>query len=91
MYIKNVIHQTISIWIKFYAVFRNKFLCIKNELILYKALMRTKLVYSCPVWSTISRSNFNKLQLVQNKFLRVIENYRKFSLLIQMHKELIVE
>lgn len=67
------------------------FLAKKNKILLYKALIRLTLVYACSVWSMITCSNFNKLQTVQNKFLRIIGNYREFTLISLMHKKLNVE
>ena len=49
------------------------------------------MVYACPVWSMTCKSNFRKLQVIQNKFLRIIGNYRKFTPINCMHEELRIE
>ena len=37
------------------------------------------------------QSNLNKLKITQNKFLRIIGNFRKFTLINQMRESLNVE
>ena len=90
-HINYVISKSIATLIKLYPVFKNKYLPQKSKLILYKSLIRTAMLYACPVWSLISQTNVNKLQVVQNKFLRIIGDYRRFSLISQIHKDLNID
>ena len=63
----------------------------EDKMFLYRVMVRSVLTYACPVWTMICRSNFNKLQVVQNKFLRLIGKYRKWSLINTMHDGLKIE
>ena len=90
-HINYVISKSIASLIKFYPIFKNVYFSKKIKLILYKSLIRTAMLYACPVWSLTSQSNMNKLQIVQNKFLRIIGKYREFSLISQMHQDLNIE
>lgn len=47
-------------------------LSVKNKLILYKALIKPILLYATPIWSNASKKLINKIQVVQNKTLRLI-------------------
>lgn len=86
-----VSQKAISNLIKFYPIFKNKYLSIHSKLIFYKSLIRTGLLYACPVWSLTSDSNLKKIQIIQNKFLRIIGNYRRFTQIETMHRELKIE
>ena len=69
---------------------RKSKLSVQNKLNI-KTIIRPVLTYACPVWSFMTLSNFNKLQVVQNKFLRMIGNYRMFTPIFQMHSDLNIE
>ena len=86
-----VSQKAISNLIKFYSIFKNKYLSIHSKLTFYKSLIRTGVLYACPVWSLTSDSNLKKLQIIQNKFLRIIGNYRRFTQIETMHRELNIE
>lgn len=90
-HINYISSRAIASLIKLYPVFKNKYLSKKSKVILYKSQIRAAMLYACPVWSMTSQTNINKLQIVQNKFLRIIGQYRRFSLISQMHKDLKVE
>ena len=77
--------------IKLYPIFKNKHMSLRNKIILYKSLVRTAMLYACPIWSMTCQTDINKLQIVQNKFLRIIGNYRKFTLISIMHDNLHIE
>lgn len=49
------------------------------------------MLYAAPVWSMTCQTNFNKLQVQQNKFLRLAGNYRKAMPINQMHDDLNIE
>ena len=62
-----------------------------NKFLIYKVIVRLALLYACPVWSMICKSHYSKLQIVQNKFLRLIGGYRRFSLISEMHRNINIE
>jgi exonuclease III len=43
-----------------------------NKISIYKSMIRSILLNACPVWGSCAESHLNKLQLVQNKCLRLI-------------------
>lgn len=46
-------------------------LSTENKLILYKMLIRPILTYAAPIWCGISNTDFKRLQIFQNKCLRL--------------------
>lgn len=84
-------HKAIGSLINLYPVFKNSHISVNSKLILYKSLIRAALCYACPVWSLTCQSNINKLQITQNKFLRIIGKFRKFTPIFQIHQSLNIE
>jgi hypothetical protein len=56
---------------RFYRLLRSPHLSDNLKLLLFKAIIRPCLTYACPVWQTAAKSNISKLQITQNKCLRV--------------------
>ncbi|KAI8123515.1 putative RNA-directed DNA polymerase from transposon X-element [Lucilia cuprina] len=54
----------------------NKRSCLnmKNKNLLFKSVIRPILTYACPVWSTAANCHLNRLQVIQNKCLKMIYN-----------------
>lgn len=55
-----------------YNLIKNKNITINNKITIYKTCIRPILTYACPVWCSVSKSNMNKLQIIQNKCLNII-------------------
>lgn len=53
---------------------RRSTLNIKNKLLLYKAVIRPIMSYASPIWRRAAPTNRKKLQIVQNKCLKIIHN-----------------
>lgn len=70
---------------------RNSFVTQENKLLVYKSVIRPIITYACPVWSYISKTKYNKLQILQNKFLRLAGKFRAFTPIFQMHEKLKIE
>lgn len=51
---------------------RNSKLSLENKLLLYKSIIRPILTYGAPVWKFTAKSHFKKLQIIQNKTLKII-------------------
>lgn len=74
-HITNIIQKAnAAISMLYLLICRNRHISIKNKLIIYKLCIRPILLYACPVWSNTSQSNYNRLQTLQNKCLRMILN-----------------
>lgn len=79
-------HQTMF---RLYPLFNKRSSLSKNnKLLIYKLCIRPILTYAAPVWSKTSRNHYKKLQIVQNKCLRIIGNYPRYTKITQMHKDL---
>lgn len=91
-HVNSIIQKSISKLIALYPILnRNSYVNVENKLLLFKAIVRPNITYACPVWSYISKSTFDKLQVLQNKFLRLIGKFRAFTPVSQMHEELKIE
>lgn len=47
---------------------------LKNKNLIYKSIIRPSLIYACPVWYKAARTHLKKLQILQNKCLKIIYN-----------------
>jgi Reverse transcriptase (RNA-dependent DNA polymerase)/Endonuclease-reverse transcriptase len=66
---------------------RKSKLTSKNKLLLYKTILRPLITYGCAAWSPLTKTNFRKLQIIQNKCLKMafdlppgtyLEDFQKF-------------
>ena len=72
----------------------NRKLTLKSEcsLLMYKSLIRPLLMYACQVWgAALSKSKFKKIQIFQNKILRIAVNAPWFVRNSQLHRELQID
>lgn len=51
---------------------RKSKLCVENKTLLYKVAIRPIFAYACPIFSSAAKTHINKLQICQNKTLRMI-------------------
>lgn len=63
-------------------------LSLSNAIALYKTIIRPLMLYACPIWINASPTNINRIQVMQNKFLRIATNAPWFISNRQLHKEL---
>ena len=91
-HIKSVAQKAVAKLITLYPLLnRRSKVTAYNKMLIYKIIIRPALVYACPIWSMICKSQYNNLQTVQNKFLRLIGNYRRYTLITEMHNKLEIE
>lgn len=55
----------------FCLIKRSSTLPINLKILIYKAIIRPVMTYACPTFTNCASSHFNKIQLVQNKCLRM--------------------
>lgn len=60
---------------------------LKCGTLIYTAIIRPIFTYGCSVWYATSKTNLNKLQILQNKALRIITNAQWFVRNSQLHRE----
>jgi hypothetical protein len=66
---------------------RRSKMSIKNKLTIYRTMIRPFMMYGSAIWGTVSRTQHQKLQVVQNKFLRATFNAPWFIRNTQLHRE----
>ncbi|GFS93674.1 RNA-directed DNA polymerase from mobile element jockey [Trichonephila clavipes] len=49
-------------------------LSLENKVILYKQILRPVITYGSPVWGAAAATHMKKIQVIQNKILRVMTN-----------------
>lgn len=67
---------------------------LKNKNLLFKCVIRPSLIYACPIWYKAAKTHLKKLQIIQNKCLKIINKkhwrYSTQLLHIESKYELIV-
>lgn len=65
--------------LKYLYPYINKFskLDTKLKINLYRAYVKPTLLYGSPIWSSTSNTQLKRLQIIENKFLRIILNKRR--------------
>jgi hypothetical protein len=59
----------------------------KNKITIYRTIIRPAMMYSVAVWGKVAYTQLQKLQVVQNKFLRAAFNAPWFVRNAQLHRE----
>lgn len=74
-HVKHVITKfNIAIKIVYPLINRKSKLCTSNKIILVKSIFQSILLYACPTWGICSKTHIKKLQICQNKLLKMIMN-----------------
>lgn len=61
---------------------------LKCSLLIYQSIIRPIITYACPIWGTASKTLVNKVQVLQNKILRISCNTPWFVRNSKLHEEL---
>lgn len=59
----------------------------KNKLLLFKSCLRPILTYASPAWNSTCKTNYKKLQILQNKALRIALQKRRYTKISDLHAE----
>ena len=87
-HIRKIVNKCTALLLTLYPLInKNSALNINNKLLIYKTLVRPNITYGCSAWCYISQSTYNSLQVIQNKFLRIIGNYRRYTFIKIIHDE----
>jgi len=65
---------------------RKSRLNIQNKLLIYKLAIRPILTYATPAMNGISECHIKKLQIIQNKALKMITNVSRYERTTELHK-----
>ncbi|KAL1131661.1 hypothetical protein AAG570_011274 [Ranatra chinensis] len=71
-----------------YCLFRSSEINSKHKLLLYKAIVRPTLTYGCQVWHTVAETHLQKLQITQNKCIRLASGQPIRTNTLELHKRL---
>lgn len=66
---------------------RKSQLNVKNKLLIYKLAIRPIFTYACPAFINIAKTHIKKLQILQNKTLRMVMNKSRFERTNDIHQE----
>lgn len=72
-------------------VLRSPRLHLNNKMLLYKSIIRPAITYSIGVWGCTAPTHIQKVQVIQNKALRMITNCPRYMRNDQLHRDLQVE
>ncbi|GFV41019.1 probable RNA-directed DNA polymerase from transposon X-element [Trichonephila clavipes] len=75
---KHIDYLSEKFWVEFLwpspLVGRRSPLSLENKVILYKQILRPVITYGSPVWGAAAATHMKKVQVMQNKILRVMTN-----------------
>ena len=57
-----------------------------NKRLIYLQIIRPIITYAAPVWCSISKTQFNRMQRIQNKFLRCITSAGRYTRIDDLHQ-----
>lgn len=86
-HINNLLKKGFAALRALYPLLLNKKLCQNNKKLLYTAIIRPVICYAAPVWANISNTKYRKLQIFQNKCLRLILNESRYCRITKLHKK----
>jgi hypothetical protein len=66
---------------------RNSHLDVRNKLLIYKLAIRPIFTYGCPAFGSMAKTHLQKLQVLQNKFLRIVLNKTRYERITDLHTE----
>lgn len=82
------IKNTMAALTKLYPIInRRSGLNTNNKIILYKTVFRPILTYGCPAWNHMSDTQLQRLQITQNKLLRLLTNSNRYTELALLHQD----
>ena len=68
-----------------YPFFKSNTLTQRIKVTLYMALIRSMLLYGCEAWSVLDKYHKKKIQILQNKCLKIIFQAPRFTRISELH------
>jgi len=84
-YVSNRAHTALRLL--YPLISRNSHLDVRNKLLIYKLAIRPIFTYGCPAFESMAKTHLQKLQVLQNKFLRIVLNKSRYERIIDLHTE----
>lgn len=84
-YVTNRAHTALRLL--YPLISRNSQLDVRNKLLIYKLAIRPIFTYGCPAFESMAKTHQQKLQVLQNKFLRIILNKTRYDRITDLHTE----
>jgi hypothetical protein len=78
-HIKVMENKAVQRFVSLYPIFKPRTLNRKIRTHLYKSLIRPILLYGAPAWGYAAKSSVVKLQVIQNKILRNIDDGDRYT------------
>jgi hypothetical protein len=66
---------------------KNSSASLKSKLTIYKSYIRPILTYACPIFSNCPKTHFNRLQIMQNKCLRMVLSAPYYTRVTELHHD----
>ena len=86
LHITHTLRKTFIAMQSLYALLApNSTLSPTNKRLIYVQIIRPIMAYAAPVWCSTSKTQFNRLQRIQNKFLRCITSAGRYSRINDLH------
>lgn len=70
-----------------YPLIINKNTSVYNKLLMFKVILRPALIYAAPVFNNIAKVHLNKLQVMQNKCLRLALHESRYTNNRNLHRK----
>jgi len=84
-YVSNRAHTALRLL--YPLISRNSQLDVRNKLLIYKLGIRPIFTYGCPAFESMAKTHLQKLQVLQNKFLRIVLNKTIYEEIKDLHTE----
>jgi methyl coenzyme M reductase subunit D len=84
-YVSNRAHTALRLL--YPLISRNSQLNVQNKLLIYKLAIRPIFTYGCPAFGSMAKTHLQKLQVLQNKFLRIVLNKTRYERIKDLHTE----
>jgi endonuclease/exonuclease/phosphatase family metal-dependent hydrolase len=87
-HIDKVVQKARNVVSSLYCLFkRNNSVPVKEKVSLYRSVVRPVMTYACPVFSNCPKTHFSRLQIQQNKVLRMAINAPWYTRNDDLHSE----
>lgn len=87
-HIQNIIKKiNIAIKLMYPIINRNSQLSLENKIIIVKVIFQPIILYACPAWESSVKTHIKKLQISQNKILKMCLKLPWFYSTKKLHEE----